>query len=162
MSLLLVGAAARPVSAYAQGPSADRRQLDTSTSNVIQQAQPSLKDPGTATILSVVITGAGQMYAGDVNRGLLMLGSAYGAIIAGAILSHGASCDFNPLECSKGSYAPLYVGALAAVGVWVYGIVDAAPTTRRMNAKRGLAGVAVPPIVVAAQQRLGLGLRVPF
>jgi uncharacterized protein YraI len=102
----------------------------------IQEERSSKKEPGTATLISVLVTGGGQIYAGDVTRGLMMLGGSFGAIVVGAALSHGPSCD-SDFSCSSGSYAPLYLGALAGVGLWVYSIIDAAPTTRRMNARNG-------------------------
>lgn len=158
--------AASSTPAGAQGPEIRLAHLDRQAAGlhaaVPRKAQATAKDPGTATILSVVIVGAGQMYAGDISRGLMMLGGAYGAIILGAIASSGPSCNFASLECSDGTYAPLYVGALAAVGIWVWGIVDAAPTTRRMNKERGLAFLRDGGLVlghVADVAQLGVRLR---
>lgn len=145
----------------AQGP--DARLGVSSVSASAQERQnprPGAKDPGTATLISVLVVGGGQMYAGELGRGLLMLGGAYGAVIAGAVLSSSASVDFNTGELDEGSLAPLYIGVLAATGIWIYGIVDAAPSARRMNAKRGLAsGARVGPVLATSrggQQLLGL------
>ncbi len=148
----------------AQGPS---QRFDFSADRVLvpfQAPKPGAKDEGTATILSIVIVGAGQMYAGDTKRGLLMLGGAYGAIIAGAIISTSASCSFtDSLDCTDGSTVPLAIGALAALGIWIYGIVDAAPTTRRMNKARGLAyGPISPTVLVGRGGQVGLGVKVGF
>lgn len=146
----------------AQGPQLRVAQVRADISAPDQQPRPSPKDPGTATILSVVIIGAGQMYAGDISRGLLMLGGAYGSIIAGAILSSGAGCDLNDLTCDDGNHTPLYLGALAAVGIWVWGIVDAAPTTRRMNTARGLASRGTLLVGTDRDNGVQVGLRYGF
>ena len=141
-------------SAVAQGPALrlgiidDRGVVPTTP-----QAKPNAKDEGTATILSIVIIGAGQMYAGDTRRGLIMLGGAYGALIAGAALS---SCDTG--GCST---APLALGLIGWLGIGIYSIIDAAPTTRRMNKARGLAqGPLSPAVFVGREGQVGLGLRV--
>jgi hypothetical protein len=122
--------------------------------------RPSRKEPGTATLVSVLITGGGQIYAGDTRRGLMMMAGSVGAVVTGSILSGGASCGIN--SCTSGSYTPLYLGALAAVGIWVYSIIDAAPTTRRMNARNGFQVARLAPMVGSeanGTSQFGLQLR---
>lgn len=111
----------------------------------VWEDRPSRKEPGTATLVSILVTGGGQMYAGDTKRGLMMLGGSVGAIVVGTALSGGVSC--GDYSCSAGSYTPLYLGALAAVGIWVYSIVDAAPTARRMNQRNGFRVSGLTPTV---------------
>jgi hypothetical protein len=105
-----------------------------------QDDRPSKKETGTATIISILIVGGGQIYAGETTRGLIMLGAAYGSIIAGAVLS---TCDIY----SSCSTTPLAIGALAALGIYIYGIVDAAPSARRMNAKHGYKVSSLSPVM---------------
>lgn len=127
----------------------------------MQAERPGRKDPGTATIISIIVIGGGQIYAGDIKRGLMMLGGAYGAIIVGVVASTSAGCDFD--SCHDGSYVPLYVGALAATAIWVYGIIDAAPTARRINAKNGYKESDVSPLFDAGPDgRSRVGVRVAF
>lgn len=149
----------------AQGPQVAAR-LGVSvdeTRPVAQEAKPSMKEPGTATIISILIVGGGQIYAGETTRGLLMLGGAYGSIIAGAVLASSASCDFDSLSCDTGSLAPLYIGALAALGIYVYSIIDAAPSARRMNAKHGYKVSSLAPVMRGGPSRTSqFGLRVAF
>lgn len=125
------------------------------TPSAVQQGdRPSAKEPGTATLISVLVTGGGQFYAGDTKRGLMMFGGSVGSLVAGAALSGcgGYSCNLTPL----------YIGSLAAVGIWVYSIVDAAPTARRMNAKYGYKVSGLSPIINVGPGRttqIGLQLR---
>jgi uncharacterized protein YraI len=109
------------------------------------------KEPGTATLISVLITGGGQFYAGDTSRGLIMFAVGDGALIVG--------CG---LAASNGSYALCGVGALVYVGTWIYSIADAAPTTRRMNEQRGARVSMIPIIIPTKQPRLGLSVSVRF
>lgn len=149
----------------AQGPNARLGVSSVPASaHDVQDSRSVAKDPGTATLISVLVVGGGQLYSGEINRGLLMLGGAYGAVIAGAILSSSPSFDYYTGEVNRGSNAPLYIGALAATGIWIYSILDAAPSAMRMNTTRGLAsGRRVGP-VLARNENGGqlLGLKLAF
>jgi hypothetical protein len=102
------------------------------------QQQPGYKDPGIATIASVVIPGGGQMYSGETKKGVALLGIGMGSLVLG----YAASVD-------GGSAAPAAVGYLVYLGTWVYGIMDAGDSAHRMNAKNGMAvgGMRVAPTV---------------
>ena len=113
-------------------------------------AQRARKDPGVATLVAVAVPGGGQMYAGEVGKGLgLFFGSA-AAVGVGAGFSAREKCltlvtpdpfggRFTTRECEGGDWRPLYVGAGLAAVVWLYGVVDAAPAARRFNRRHGLA-----------------------
>jgi hypothetical protein len=115
------------------------------------------KDPGTATLLSVVVPGGGQLYSGETNKGLMLLGGGMGGLILGTAMttnSISASCDYDELTCSDDTnYVPMAVGYLAFFGTWIYGIIDADDSAQRMNAKRGLTRVLdgdVAPLVASS------------
>lgn len=142
----------------------------TSVSAQQQQAatQAKPKEPGTATLISVLVTGGGQMYSDEVGRGMTMLGVSLGSIVLGAVASSPESCSYNSLTgtatCGGGSSAPLYIGMLVAAGTWVYSIMDAGPAARRYNTARGLqtAHRTVRPTVLLARERTGVGLALRF
>lgn len=118
------------------------------------------KDPGVATIVSLLITGGGQMYAGETGRGLAMLGIGVGSLVLGTALST-TSCDPFEYECTQ-NLAPLTLGVLAAVGTWVYSIVDAPKSVQRQNLKRQNASARLRPNVGAGPQgqtHIGLSFR---
>ena len=71
-----------------------------------------LKNPGLAAILSFFITGLGQIYNGQIAKGI-------GLLIAGAI--------------SAGLCA-VVIGFILLHIVWIYGIYDAYKTAERINA----------------------------
>jgi hypothetical protein len=111
------------------------------------------KDPGIATIASVVIPGGGQMYSGEVKKGAMILGIGF----AGLTLGYATTMN-------SGNGAPALAGYLVYLGSWVYGIMDASDSAARMNAKNGLAvgGVRLQPDVGVQPQggaRVGLELR---
>ena len=116
-----------------------------------QQQAPGYKDPGIATIISVVVPGGGQMYAGETKRGAMLLGIGMGGLIVGS-------------AASTTSTTPILAGSLLYLGTWIYGIMDASDSANRMNAKRGLAvgEVQVQPVVGVQREggaRVGLELR---
>lgn len=109
-----------------------------------QQATPpaGYKDPGTATLLSVVIPGGGQLYSGDMRKGLTLLAVGVGAPTVALVVA---------TSTPDHSVAPLALASLASLGAWVYGIADASSSAKRMNTKHGLARVIpenVAPIMV--------------
>jgi hypothetical protein len=108
------------------------------------------KDPGTAMIFSIVIPGAGQMWAGETGRGAAILGASVGAPIVGAMVM-GASCA-NTYNCSA---APYLVGMLVGLGAYGFGIVDASASAERMNAANAATAVRLQASPVVAQRDNG-------
>jgi opacity protein-like surface antigen len=134
-----------------------------------QQIQPvGYKDPGTATIMSVIIPGGGHLYSGETKKGAMILGVGLGGLVLGSALTAGSAgidCDYDDFECEDNtSYLPAAAGYLLYLGSWVYGIMDGSDSAARMNAKNGLAvgGVRVQPAVGVQPQggaQVGLELR---
>jgi hypothetical protein len=127
------------------------------------------KDPGTSTLLSVVVPGGGQLYSGETQKGLALLGGGLGGLILGTAMttnSIGASCDYDEFTCSDDTnYLPMAVGYLAFFGTWVYGIIDADDSANRMNAKHGLAQVLsgdVAPLVASTGGETRVGVTIRF
>jgi hypothetical protein len=125
------------------------------------------KDPRTATLFGVLITGGGQMYAGRTGKGLALLGLGVGSVIAGAAMSSVATCSIvteadptggvprTSSSCNDGSLGPLYAGLGVAIGSWLYGAVTAGNDARAANAT--LSARATPMLRTGAH-RVGLGL----
>jgi len=144
--------------AWGQGPHGTPRLGVTAVEyrQAARDDRPSRKDPGTATLVSIFVIGGGQIYAGEVGKGLLMLGGATGAFIAGAVAS---SCDVD--DCDS---TPLVLGTVALLGTYVYSIIDAGPSARRMNKKNGYpVSGSVHPVIrsgLAGTSQLGLSVAV--
>ena len=109
---------------------------------------PGYKSPGTATLISVLIPGGGQIWTGETGRGVMLLLAGPGALIVG---------------CGLLQSSGLCVGALLVdLAAWGFGIADAASSARRMNAKnRNTVGIA-PIFVPGSMPRAGLALQVRF
>lgn len=109
------------------------------------------KDPGTATIIGVLVTGGGQMYAGETSKGLKLLAIGAGSMIAGEVLTI-SSCSSLNTTCSAG---PIAVGALVYLGTWAYGLMDAGDAARRHNSAVGFKTARVVPVIQTIPTRAG-------
>ncbi len=92
------------------------------------------KDPGTATLYSIGIPGGGQLWAGETKKGALLLGTAVAAPVVGYVIA-ASTCSGYGYDCSL---TPIYLGSAAALGAWIYGIIDAGDAAERHNARNGL------------------------
>jgi hypothetical protein len=94
-----------------------------------------------ATVLSVLVPGAGHIYTGETGKGLALLGIGVGGFTFGAymwqrnVVDDMDDCDDIgcALTSSTKHSAWAYAGMLAFVGSWVYGVADAGSSANRMN-----------------------------
>ena len=123
------------------------------------------KDPGTSTLLSVLVPGGGQLYSGETGRGLTILGVGLGGLVLGVAAtssSVGVSCD-DDFDCEDDTnYLPMAAGYVAYFGSWIYGIIDADDSANRMNTKRGLARSVAPVVAPSSRGGTEVGLTVRF
>ena len=115
-----------------------------------------LKEPTRGTMYGASIWGGGHFYAGETNRGLLLLGAGLGSLAIGTALYDGTST------------APLTVGYLGSIAAWGYSIYDGGKAVRRHNDRVrqtvGHTKVEVSPTFALHNERPapGLALRVSF
>ena len=143
LTLAIVGIAAASSPSRAHGqwrPAQLMAQADAVALPVVQQAK-SPKSPGTSALISLLITGGGQIYNEDITKGVVMLVVAVGftAIAIGGIDEY----DCDPSE----NCAPwmLPVGLSGALVMKVWSVIDAAAGARKWNERNGLAGLPVRP-----------------
>ena len=109
------------------------------------------KDPGTATLISVLITGGGQFYAGESGKGLFLMGGSLAAVLLGASASDAGTieCDWYDCYTTDENLTPFYLGVATAVGLWIYSVADAGSAARRSNERNGLASArfAIKPTI---------------
>jgi hypothetical protein len=109
---------------------------DTLTTRQMMQ----YKDPGTATLISVLMPGAGHLYASETGRGLGVMAVSAGSIGAGYYFS---SCPGAPDSCGQ---TPLYIGIGLHFANWIWSIVDAGDAARRHNRRLFSEDIRVRPI----------------
>jgi hypothetical protein len=119
----------------------------------LEEGDPGYKDPGTATLLSLLIAGGGQIYAGESGSGFFYLFGSLAAIGIGAGLTQ---CDFS---CD---YTPLYVGAGVALLLDLVSLADASPAAHRHNRKLAAkrAAQSFSPYVLPTSSGTTLGMRI--
>lgn len=115
--------------------------LSFASSNVFSQLKP--KSPGTATVLSVVLPGAGHIYAGESDIGFALMGIYTGAM--GFVIAYGPwtweedveSELFPELAEDTGTSGTIkaiwYATAGIAAVTLIYAVVDAGPAVKRYN-----------------------------
>jgi hypothetical protein len=93
------------------------------------------KSASTAFVLSFLLAGGGQLYAGEMKKGVVLMATEL--VGAGMVIHELATCD----ELLTGGCADvkLGLGAVLAVGSWVVAMVDAPGAARRYNEKHGRA-----------------------
>jgi TM2 domain-containing membrane protein YozV len=77
-----------------------------------------MKNPGIATVLSLFVPGAGQVYNGQIFKGIML--------ILAMMVSYGLTF--------------LLIGFISAPIVWIYAMVDANKTANRINAQMASLG----------------------
>jgi hypothetical protein len=99
-------------------------------SAVAQQSVPSgiRKDPMLAGVLSFIVPGAGQMYAGRVGLGATMLASSV------FLVAQIQRCNLREVAGSPCAISPAMLGVSALV-VWIWSIASAPDDARRANSR---------------------------
>lgn len=88
-------------------------------SKELRPGDPGYKDPAIAALISFLVIGGGQIYVGDITRGLIFLFGGYAVIIIGIF-----------------ALAPWF-GYLAFLAIGVYNIYDAYSLAKKYNAQGG-------------------------
>jgi hypothetical protein len=125
-----------------------------------------------ATVLSVLVPGAGHIYTGETGKGLALFGIGVGGVVFGSymwqrnVMEDVVDCeDFGcALDSASEHSAWAYAGMVAFLGSWVYGMVDASNSARRVNERNArkqvtLLGTAVEPVAGPTPEGFALGLR---
>ena len=100
------------------------------------------KSTGLAVILSFFWSGLGQIYTGQIAKGVLMMvlypaliWVGFGTVIAGALATAG---NVSPNSSSAGTGLALFglLCLIASFALWIYGMVSAYQTVERINQKQ--------------------------
>jgi hypothetical protein len=125
-----------------------------------QESTVTAKDPAIALGFAWLCPGCGHLYSGETTKGALIAAVSLGAITTGIAIQFLRSLDLmtNMHECGFDdprsdclqpgtNFTPILVGGAIALAGYVYGLIDAGASARRMNAKHGLdfGGIDVKP-----------------
>ena len=135
------------------------------------QVRPSaeMKNPGKARTYSVLLPGAGHLYAGEKTKGAALAVVSAGALITGILTSDlvGYETPCGVGDClAPGAHdfsaRNAIIGAGVAGAVWLYAFVDAPRAAARTNRRNAMAEVRVigGPMVVDGSIRPALSVRV--
>ncbi len=115
------------------------------------------KDPQLATILGVIMPGAGQLYAGRPIKGGLLIAGFSGAIIGGVATSCFGCCSYYERSRScEGNLTPYYTGLAVAAGLWIYGFATSASDAEKTN-RKNLRRLAISPLVSIGKEKMHVG-----
>lgn len=96
------------------------------------------KEPVVACALSIFLPGAGQLYNGEVAKGVIM----FGAFIIGASLMMAALTEeIVDWNYEKESHPDLALGTLILLGAWLWSVIDAPISASRINRENGWASL---------------------
>ncbi len=148
-TLALLGVATAGFPRLASGQQRDRGQVSALREiSVVQLTNPTqtvraAKSPGIAALISLLITGGGQMYNEETTKGVIMLVAAVGftALAIDGIDEY----DCDPFEECSSWLLP--VGLSGALALKVWSIIDASAGATRWNVRHNLAGLRVGPAV---------------
>jgi TM2 domain-containing membrane protein YozV len=108
-------------------------------------------------VLSFLITGLGQIYAGEAGKGVaLLLGGTTATVVAVSSLY----CS-SAYGCDDDGDATAALFGIAALGFWIYSIADADDAVERWNTRNGLVARSTP-ILASRDRRTLLGVSLSF
>jgi len=120
---------------------------DTTTVPVFKKRQP-----GTAFVLSFVLSGAGQIYNGQNGKGAIMMGTS---IIGFVLFTNGVE---EPPFATRLVTSPAgTVGLVLLVGSGLWSMIDAPVVATKLNRANGLAFRLEPSLHYMGDSRLALG-----
>jgi hypothetical protein len=89
------------------------------------------RSAATAFVLSFLIAGGGQIYAGETKKGVLLMLAELGG--AGLIIHDLTTCDeLLTVGCNETKQV---AGAVLVLGSWIFSMIDAPGAARRYNEK---------------------------
>lgn len=126
------------------------------------------KDPALATILSILIPGSGQMYAGKSMKGALVIVGLFGSLGVAASVHDSEECSqtssngLPPVRTCTGGNPPAFnVALVTAAASYLFGIVTAGEDARDYNRSRHRQA-SLRPTIDRREGGFGLGLAVSY
>jgi hypothetical protein len=140
-----------------------------------QESSAVAKDPAIALGFAWLCPGCGHLYSGETTKGALIAVVSIGSVATGAAIqltrswrpaynddcrfsAHGSACFERGLDLT-----PILVGSAVGLAGYLYGLIDARSSARRMNARNGIGfgDLDVKP-AVTRDGSVGAEFRVPL
>ncbi len=116
-----------------------------------QEGAVAVKDPAIALGFAWLCPGCGHLYSGETTKGAVIAAVSIGSFATGLAVQLSrhlrlmnelnADCGWqtHPSDCveTKVDFTPFLVGSGVALAGYVYGLIDAGASARRMNARNG-------------------------
>jgi hypothetical protein len=131
-----------------------------------QQVAASRKEPHTAQAYAWLCPGCGHLYSGETAKGAAIAAVSVGSLLTGAAIQvnrrPSVECERpgDRFECTERDtdFRPLFAGAAVSVASYLYGLIDAGPSAKRMEQR----GFGISPTVQwreEASAEIGLQLQ---
>lgn len=104
------------------------------------------KDPEVAVLYALLCPGCGHFYTGETAKGAAIAMICLGAVFTGMVLQFNqeprVDCETRPgglPECrtERANLTPFLVGSAIGLAGYLYGLIDAGPSARRVQARSG-------------------------
>ena len=122
-----------------------------------------IKSVFTAGALSAIFPGLGQFYVEDYGKGMLHLGLGVGSLTVATVGGLGTITGILSLDTEQTNKATnvFLVGMVAYGGTWVWSIIDATKTARKINreGKKKAVKISVSPVLLSRTVGTALVLR---
>jgi hypothetical protein len=120
--------------------------LSSSGSLAAQELGIAAKDPQVAQAYAWLCPGCGHLYSGEATKGALIATVSVGSLLGGAAVQltrkPEVDCTFrgDRFDCVERNtdFTPLMIGGAISVATYLYGLIDAGPSVRRMQARSEL------------------------
>lgn len=140
---------------------------------VAQEVETSERDPAIALGFAFLCPGCGHLYSGEMTKGAVIASISIASVATGLAVQlarqdrYGEVCswDSSTVVCGPSGYddlTPILVGGAIGLAGYLYGLVDAVPSARRMNARirAGFGALDVKPTLAAdGSVRTEIGFR---
>lgn len=114
-----------------------------------QESSGPAKDPAIALGFAFLCPGCGHLYTGETTKGAIIAAISIGSLAGATAIQLARTpgppslddCRPGPQQsaCMNGlmDFTPILIGGAIALTGYLYGLIDAQPSARRMNARNG-------------------------
>lgn len=101
------------------------------------------KDPAVACLLSVAVPGLGQIYNGQIGKGILFMAGTLGTLTLAAATCGHSYYDYysNSYYNSNNNNGIAAASLVAMIGIYIWNIIDAPVSANKINRENGIVSI---------------------